>query len=182
MKLRSRQSEESSCSPAERASLELRAERLRQKTAASAEAEAEAVYWVGEFPMGDERYAIPIGQLKAVIPLKSVTSVPLGPRHVIGILRFQDQIILAMSLASLLGNRACRRDPTVLLVVDAGRGELVALDCEQVPRATAMPVRLLQQVRERQSGALGEIHTPDGQVVSLIDLGRLLGSVEGAKQ
>jgi len=179
MKLRSRQSEESSCSPAERASLERRAERLRGKAAA---AEAEVVYWVGEFPMGDERYAIPIEQLKAVIPLKNVTSVPLGPRHVIGILRFQDQIILAMSLASLLGNRACRRDPTVLLVVDAGRGNLVAIDCEQVPRATAMSAHLLEQAHERQTGALGEIHMPDGQVVSLIDLGRLLSSVEGARQ
>jgi purine-binding chemotaxis protein CheW len=101
---------------------------------------------------------------------------------VIGILRFQDQIILALSLASLLGNRACRRDPTMLLVVDTGRGQIVALDCEQVPRATSMPARILEQARQRQTDALGEIHTPDGQVLSLIDLPRLLSSMEGAGQ
>ncbi len=127
--------------------------------------------------MGDEKYALPMESLKAAIPLKSVTPVPLAPPHVIGILRFEDQIIPAMSLASLLGNRACRKDPTVLLIVEVGRGRIVALDSEQVPRANALPARIMEQVLERQAGPLGEIHMPDGHVITFIDLPRLLSSI-----
>jgi purine-binding chemotaxis protein CheW len=177
MSFRTRELEQNALSPEERAVLDRRAERLQAKPS---EEGTEATAWVGEFSIGDERYAIPMEALKAAVPLRFVTPVPLAPPHVLGILRFQDQIILAISLASLLGNRAWRRDPTVLLVVEARKGKLVAFDCEQVPRTTAVPIRLLQQAAMHRTGVMSDLPTPDGNVVSLIDLGRLIEPVEAA--
>ncbi len=84
----------------ERELLERRAARLRDKPRA---AEEESVLWAAEFPVGEDSYALPLESLRAAVPLKMVTPVPLSPPHVIGILRFQGQILTAMSLSSLLG-------------------------------------------------------------------------------
>src|SRR5256885_11499923 len=96
-----------------RALLERRAERLREK--ASDGAEDEAVLWAAEFLVGEDSYALPLDALRAAVPLRMVTGVPLSPPHVIGILRFQGQILTAMSLSSLLGGRGWRGEPAAIL-------------------------------------------------------------------
>src|SRR2546423_7874892 len=131
----------------ERDLLERRAARLREKPRAT---EEESVLWAAEFPVGEDSYALPLESLRAAVPLKMVTPVPLSPPHVIGILRFQGQIITALSLASLLGGRGWREDPAVLLVVDSGFGRLVALDCERIPKPVGLPHALVEQARARR--------------------------------
>src|SRR5256885_17119347 len=76
-----------------------RAERVRRKPA---ETDEENVLWVAEFPVGEETYALPLETLRAAVPLKMVTPVPLSPRHGIGILRFQGRIFTAPPLPPLL--------------------------------------------------------------------------------
>ena len=160
--------------------LERRAERVREK---SAEVE-EDFLWVAEFPVGEETYAIPLDGLRAAVPLKMVTPVPLSPPHVIGILRFQGQIITALSLASLLGGRGWREDPAVLLVVDPGFGRLMALDCERIPKPTGLPHALVEEARARAGGPVVEVTLPGMKQVLLIELARLMdrrGSGEEAR-
>src|SRR5437667_5634580 len=137
--------------------LERRAARLREKPR---ESEEESVLWAAEFPVGEDSYALPLDTLRAAVPLKMVTPVPLSPPHVIGILRFQGQILSALSLASLLGGRGWREDPAVLLVVDPGFGRLVALDCERIPKPTGMPHALVEEAKARGGGAVMEITLP----------------------
>ena len=151
--------------------LERRAQRVREKPKESGE---EDLLWVAEFPVGEESYAIPLEALRAAVPLKMVTAVPLSPPHVIGILRFQGQIITALSLASLLGGRGWREDPAVLLVVDPGFGRLVALDCERIPKPVGLPHKLVEDARSRNSGAVAELTLPGMKQVSLIELQRLM--------
>jgi purine-binding chemotaxis protein CheW len=103
-----------------------------------------------------------------------VTAVPLSPPHVIGILRFQGQIVTALSLASLLGGRGWREDPAVLLVVDPGFGHLVALDCERIPKPIAVPHALVEEARARSTGAVCELTLPGTRQVNLLDLLRLM--------
>ncbi len=151
--------------------LERRAGRVREKPA---DADEESVLWVAEFPVGEETYAIQLDALRAAVPLKMVTPVPLSPPHVIGILRFQGQIITALSLASLLGGRGWREDPAVLLVVDPGFGRLVALDCERIPKPTGLPHALVEEARARAAGAVTEITLADMKQVTLLDLRKLM--------
>jgi len=140
-----------------------RAERVRRKPA---ETDEENVLWVAEFPVGEETYALPLETLRA--------AVPLSPPYVIGILRFQGQIVTALSLASLLGGRGWREDPAVLLVVDPGFGRLVALDCERIPKPTGLPHALVEEARARSTGAISEITLPGMRQVNLLDLLRLM--------
>ena len=151
--------------------LEKRAQRVRERPKDASE---EDLLWVAEFPVGEETYAIPLEALRAAVPLKMVTPVPLSPPHVIGILRFQGQIITALSLASLLGGRGWREDPAVLLVVDSGFGRLVALDCERIPKPVGLPHALVEQARARGADAVTEVTLPGMKQVSLLDLPKLM--------
>jgi purine-binding chemotaxis protein CheW len=148
-----------------------RAERVRLKPT---ESEDETVLWIAEFRVGEDHYAIPLDVLRAAVPLKMVTSVPLSPPHVVGILRFQGQIVTALSLSSLLGGRGWREDPAVLLVVDVGLGRLVALDCEQIPKPSSIPHALVNEARARTTGPVAEITLPGMRQVNLLDLRRLI--------
>jgi len=166
-KIRSRAPEE----PADdktRALLARRSERLRAPLPVDSELRAE---WVAELAIGEDRYAIALSALRAVVPLRLVTPVPLSRPHVIGLLRFGGQIITALSLASLLGIRGWAQDPAVLIVVDPGFGGLVALDCEDVPRPIAVPARPLEEARGR--GKLADL-VYEGRLLRVIDLARLL--------
>jgi chemotaxis signal transduction protein len=158
--------------PEERELLERRAARLRDKPRSS---EDESVLWVAEFPVGEDSYALPLESLRAAVPLKMVTPVPLSPPHVIGILRFQGQILTAMSLSSLLGGRGWREDPAVLLVVDPSLGgRLLALDCERIPKPVPLPHALVEEARARQAGAVTEVTLPGLRQVNLLDLRQLM--------
>src|SRR5712691_5627605 len=136
-----------------KALLDRRAERARARP----RLEEETVLWMAEFPIGEEQYAIPLETLRAAVPLKMVTPVPLSPPHVIGILRFQGQVISALSLASLLGGRGWREDPAVLLVVDPGFGRLVAVDCERIPKPVGLPLKQVEEARSKATGAVAEV-------------------------
>lgn len=157
--------------PEVRELLERRASRLRAEPPAVDE---EATLWVAEFPVGDERFAIPLDVLRGVVPLRNVTSVPLAPAHVVGVLRFEGQMIAALSMSSLLGGRGFRQDPAVLLVVEAAGQHLLALDCEQIPKPTALPVAPVEAARVASRGALLSVTTRDLRTVLLLDLGKLL--------
>lgn len=166
--------------PAElRELLRRRAERLRAPAPQQDETE---LLWAGEFAVGEEHYALPLSALRAAVPLRTVTPVPMSPPHVVGILRFQGQILTALSLSSLLGGRGWREDPAVLLVVDAG-ARLVALDCEQIPKPVALPLALVEEARARARAATVELLLPGGRQLTLIDPRRLLADFDqGARR
>jgi purine-binding chemotaxis protein CheW len=153
--------------------LERRAARLR---APPSSAEDEQVFWAAEFPLGEERWALPLAVLRAAVPLEMVTPVPLSPPHVVGILRFQGQIISALSLSALLGGHGWREDPAVLLVVDPGLGRLVALDCETIPKPVALPLPLVQEALARTHGAVCELALPGAGTLRLLDVSALVSN------
>jgi purine-binding chemotaxis protein CheW len=157
--------------------LERRAERVRARPRPD---EEEQILWMAEFPIGEEQYAVPLSALRAAVSLKMVTPVPLSPPHVIGILRFQGQIITALSLSSLLGGRGWREDPAVLLVVDPGLGRLIALDCEQIPKPVRVPAALANEALERDKGPVAGIVLPGMRQLNLLDLRKLMDR-RGAK-
>jgi purine-binding chemotaxis protein CheW len=159
--------------------LDRRAERLR---APAPTAREETVLWAAEFPVGEESYALPLEALRGAVPLRMVTAVPLSPPHVVGILRFQGQVITAMSLSSLLGGRGWREDPAVLLVVDPGLGgRLVALDCERIPKPVQLPFAAVEEAMSRWEGAVVEVTLPGPRQVNLIDLRKLMDRRGGGR-
>lgn len=155
---------------AEREVLRARRERLR----AVPRDEDEAVAWVAEFPLGGEPYAFELERLRAAVPLRAVTPIPLAPPHVIGVLRFEGRPIAAFSLATLLGvGRGWTSDPSTLLVLDVGGGRLVAVDCEEVPRPT--PVSAARLASAASGGQLLRQLTDERlRRVTVIDVAHLV--------
>jgi chemotaxis signal transduction protein/CheY-like chemotaxis protein len=133
-----------------------------------------SVFWVAEFTLAGERYALPLTTLRAAFPMRTLTPVPLAPPHVIGVLRHQGQILAALSLASLLGDLSWSRDPSMLLVVDPGWGELTVVDCGQIPTASALPLALVREAQAHSEAAVVDVTAPDQRRLHLIDLTRLL--------
>jgi purine-binding chemotaxis protein CheW len=151
--------------------LRLRAERLARPIAL----EEEESNWlpIAQFSLGDLCYAVPLTDLRAALPLRDVTPVPLAPAHVIGVLRWEGHVVTAISLASVLGIRGWRRDPAVLLLVSSRR-RLLAVDSEVIPRLAVLSRAAIQASRSRQEGPVTEILSPGGQIVNLLDLGQAL--------
>jgi chemotaxis signal transduction protein len=148
-----------------------RAERARAVAATDA---AEATLVAAEFALGPDRYAIPLMSLRAVLPLRLVTPVPRSPVHVIGVLRFQGELVTAVSLMTLLGVKGWRQDCAVLLVLERDGGHRVAIDCEHVPRIEALPQRAVDQARARGAGLVHEVTTAGLRTVGLVDVPALL--------
>lgn len=151
--------------------LRLRAERLA-KPEAIAEIEQEGLA-IASFPIGDAEYAIPLRLLCAAIPIKAVVPVPLAARQVVGVLRFRGDIITVLSLASLLGAGGWRVDPAVLLVVETAH-QLMAFDCEQIPRASTISAAAAREALARDPGPVVEVVTSASSSVFLIEVNRLV--------
>jgi purine-binding chemotaxis protein CheW len=119
--------------------LEQRADRLRQK---KQDGEDEDGVWAAEFELGGQRWALPLDRLRACLPLKGVSPVPLARRGVLGVTRWEGRVVAVFSLSSLLGLRGWRRDPSVLLLLSRGDHH-VGLDCEEIPRSLQLPAACL---------------------------------------
>ncbi|MDP9151066.1 MAG: chemotaxis protein CheW [Myxococcota bacterium] len=148
-----------------------RAERLR-KPATSDEHDEDAV-WVAMFSLGVEQYAIPLPALRAAVPLRAVTPVPRASRLVVGIFQFEGEVIAVLSTAALLAS-GWSVNPTIMLVVDTGRGRTVALDCAQVPVAMTLPSSGYHHAKATARGALSLVAVPGRGVVNVVDVARLL--------
>jgi purine-binding chemotaxis protein CheW len=158
--------------------LEQRAERLRRR---KAEAQEEDGAWAAEFELGGERYALPLERLRACLPLKGVAPVPLAKRGVVGITRWEGRVVAVFSLASLLGLKGWRRDPSVLLLIAKG-DVTVGLDCEEIPRSVQLPFQALAGVALDQAVQALSVPVPgqaQPRLVHWIDPDRLFSA--GAK-
>jgi chemotaxis signal transduction protein len=148
-----------------------RAERLR--TAPPLLADEERVLLAAAISFGDLTIAFALSALRGVLPLRAVTPVPLAEPVVIGVTRFQGQLITVLSLASLLGV-AWRTDPSNVLVLNSGEGT-VAVDCADIPRLVTLPSRAI----EGTGGAMTPVHTEEGELVQLLDPALLMESTRG---
>jgi chemotaxis signal transduction protein len=153
--------------------LDMRAERLRALPAAQ---EAEAPSWAAEFPIGPETYALPLESLRGCVSLRLVTPLPLAPPHVLGVVRFQGEIVTAFSMTMLLGARGWGQDPFVLVLVKLPGDQTVALDCEQIPVQVEVPRT------DRQALPPGEVVAPvvvaGPRVIQLLDVERLARRIQ----
>lgn len=139
----------------------------------------DAFVFVAEFPVGEELFAIAVNTLRAALPLRMVTPVPMAPPEVVGVMRHQGEILTVLSLASLLGVRGWRTDPAVVLIVEHALGQLIALDCEQIPKPTGLPPSAVAVARAADSGPIAQVLRANSRPVNLIDVPALLATRRG---
>ncbi|MFO0669319.1 MAG: chemotaxis protein CheW [Polyangiaceae bacterium] len=136
--------------------------------------------WFATVPVGDLDVAIALDRLRAAIPLRRVSPVPLAPPEVVGIMRWSGTVLTVFSLAFLLGGQASRNDSSYLIVVERASGRLVAFDCAQIPLAMTRPTREIELARARSSGPLLDVPRPE-RVLTVIDVDKLLTSWESRR-
>jgi purine-binding chemotaxis protein CheW len=163
--------------PLDRGAAEILSRRAARLRAAPTDEGQEDFVWLAEVSLRDELFALPLSSLRAAIPLRGVCAVPLVPPHVVGIVRYQGQVIAAYSLAALLGVRGWKRDPNVLIVVEHAPNKLSAIDSELIPEAVAVPRMLVERARAQAPGAARiPFQAPGLPLRTLLDVARLLGS------
>lgn len=149
--------------------LKRRAARLREPLESlAADDLSNDVAWLATFPVGGDTFAIPLERVRTVKPLKSLTQVPMTESHLLGVIRYMDDVIACMSLFSVLGVRGWEKDPEVLLIVDQGKDDLVAFDCEEVPRSETFPKALVSQAASQSKNGVAQMTTPDLRIINII--------------
>ena len=150
----------------------LRARRARLEARLQGEAPEAEQLWLASFELDGTAWAFPLEALRAALPVNRVTPVPLAPRHVVGLVRFEGEPITVLSLGVLLGGKSWQRDPGTLLVLEHA-GQRLGVDCEQVPRPEVVPRARVEASAPSASGPWSEVDDGERRI-RLIDLGRLL--------
>ncbi|HMA38149.1 MAG TPA: chemotaxis protein CheW [Chloroflexia bacterium] len=119
--------------------------RARDLAAAPAGERDETALTVIAFQLGDETYALAVGYLREVYPLKDLTPLPGTPAFVCGIINLRGQIRSVIDLQRFLDLPApALAAPDQVLIVQAGAMELGimvdrVLGMQQLPPAALQP-------------------------------------------
>jgi purine-binding chemotaxis protein CheW len=114
--------------------------------------------------IGDERYAVPIQEVREVASVGELTPVPGAPRAVMGVQNLRGQVVTVVDLGALLGTSTpvARR---ALVVVEDG-GDPVALAVDTVVDVGAVDAQPGEDVDAPLAGSA----VVDGRLVGLLDV------------
>lgn len=159
------------------ASWRKRAEELAKPTQGSAAAGE-------EFPVlivmvGEERYGLPLGFLREIQKISTITRVPGVPPFILGVINLRGEVVSVLDPAVLLdvagGNGAVGKESRIVVAEVAGI--VVGLRVEKVVRIAMVPP---EAVRPRIAAAgstvtpLTGIVTHHGEVYPIVDIERML--------
>ena len=125
----------------------------------------------------DEWFGLPIECVRGIHPLERVIRVPNAPREVVGIQNLRGRILTLFDLGTCLNIPAGRPPNTKAIVLDVGDPDLfIGLAVQQVGQVQAIPASSVEAppARPDAAGAVEGVCAWLGQVVSLLDLARLL--------
>jgi chemotaxis signal transduction protein len=121
------------------------------------------------FPIGAERYALPVDQVKEVVAAPAVTPLPTAPGAVLGLVNLRGDVLPLFDVGRLVGSPS-PADAAFVMVVDTPAG-LACLPASGLPR-------LVELGPPSVSGLAtwpGNVHTVDGEPVVLLDAGAIIG-------
>ena len=121
--------------------------------------------------MGRERYALPIENVLEVAELGSLSALPGAGAAVLGVRNLRGQVLPVFDLARVLVIGGDAAPPRVVVAEHAGR--LAGLAVDEVTDVVALAGTPEQTEAEYLSGAILE----DGQLVGILDVERLFGSL-----
>ncbi|HZV75869.1 MAG TPA: chemotaxis protein CheW [Conexibacter sp.] len=118
--------------------------------------------------VGDERYALPVEEVRSIVDMEGLAPVLGAPSSVRGLRALDGALLPVFDLATVLGIE--RAEPTRIVVVDGGVGLAVdeVLDVAELPPLDEASA----------SGRLRGTLLLDGALVGVIDLAAVLGSLE----
>jgi purine-binding chemotaxis protein CheW len=131
--------------------------------------------------LGEALYAMPIGGIEEILPMREVAPLPRSAPTVRGILFLRGHPVIVLDLGLLLGGGPARGTRIIVLLVDKERYGIVVDAVLKVAAPTAFtdvaepPAALELTPALRGVARLGE------EIVSLLDIDRLLPSPAGVR-
>jgi purine-binding chemotaxis protein CheW len=68
------------------------------------------------FKLGAQYFRFPIGQVKDVLPIPSITKVPLANKEILGVFNLRGEIVTAIDLATILEKETL--SPSMIIVTE----------------------------------------------------------------
>jgi chemotaxis signal transduction protein len=122
-----------------------------------------------------EAYAVPVGNVLEVVRPGEVTPVPGSAAGLLGVLNLRGHVLAVADLAQILGLRAAA-PPARMLVAESGelRAGFVIDEVSEVGE-------LGDPTEATESELLAGATLAGGDLIGIIDLGRVLSSLAGAR-
>ena len=105
--------------------------------------------------LGVEGYALPLGEVREILKVPTVTEVPRGPRDIVGILSLRGTVVTLFDLRRRLGLPLTPPSRHTRVLIVARSDEPVGLLVDAVTEV----VRLRQEDVEEQPAIVGTTHT-----------------------
>jgi purine-binding chemotaxis protein CheW len=132
------------------------------------------------FDMAGERYAFPMRRVQEIIRMPAVVKVPLGPPSLEGLANLRGRVLPVVSLRRCCDMQQTQHDETTrVIVVDGGVplgfvvdrvSSVISVDPGSVQSADSV------QSTVRSDVLVGVIKTGDGEMTTVLDVDRLVGS------
>lgn len=138
------------------------------------------------FKVGAETYAMPIAQIREVLQFEHVTTIPMTPSFVRGVLNLRGTVVPVIDLAARFERSAIepgRRTCVVIIEVPSGR-ELVVIGVmvDQVNEVVAIDLTTLDKAPTLGSSVRAEfirgVGSLNGRFVIVLDVGHVLSLEE----
>lgn len=135
------------------------------------------------FSLGDEWYGAPIGCVLEVLAVFSVTPVPNLPGVILGVTNIRGNITSVTDPKRFFGLAPTWPTPKSRLVVIRAARKTTALFVDSVGKALSLLADALQPalatIPELKADDLqGEIRLPDGRLLTVLDLEKIMSSQE----
>ena len=134
------------------------------------------------FALDDQLFGIPVNCIRDIFKTKSITSVPLTPPEIAGVVNLRGHIVTAINLRHTLGlPEAKARDINMNIAVDISE-EMYSFIVDTVSEVLTLPksdfeenpATLDDQFRELSSG----IFKLDGRLLIVLDVKKLIENLE----
>ncbi|MCP5057429.1 MAG: purine-binding chemotaxis protein CheW [bacterium] len=147
----------------------------RAATSLGDDAETEILSEFLAFPLGANRYALPVERIREIVRLRQITPVPRVPREILGIISLRGEIVQVLDLAHLLGGVPSQPTPTSRIVVLHGdEGDAVGLLVENVASVLRVSEDAFCDAPGSDTDFVSGLCEADGEFVSILNLERVL--------
>ena len=138
------------------------------------------------FNLAAEEYAVPIEQVKEIVPTPKISPVPQTPEYVVGIANIRGQVLSVINLEKKFGFHqethivtSDKRNSSFVLVIEH-ENTSIGVVVNQVPTTFAVPVSKIdssEQMMQHSSmdaSVIKGVANTQGRLIILIDILRML--------
>lgn len=144
--------------------------------AAAGEAQDEELEFLS-FSLGEEAYAIPVKDVREVLRVRTLTSVPNAPAHILGVTSLRGAVLPVIELSTRLGLAPTERNEKTRIVVVGTDEEDVGLVVDRVTgvlRILPEAIKPAPENIEQGAAYLSGIARKDDKLYILLDLSKVV--------